>query len=320
MYIRTIDPTNISVDSRAKVGGEYMIQVFEPKNGRVELVRETGWFDNLITNFGLNNIGKNTALGTNCRVGTGNTAPAFTDTQLVAQIAGTADWSSPSLVLAGAPDYQSTYSLTYEFPQGAVVGNIAEIGIGAAATGANLFSRALIVDGVGNPVSIPVTAIQILRVTYRLSMYPSLTDATGTVNIGGTNYNYISRLCDRGLVRSPIFLGIIFQGRFASFYDGDIGAVTAAAPSGASAIASASAFNAYVDGNFYLQFSASLNISQGNFAGGIRSAKIEITNGGNTVVSLKDQIRFGSVATDATIPKTATNQLSLPFRFSWARR
>ncbi|MGL4641414.1 MAG: hypothetical protein ACRCVX_17030, partial [Shewanella sp.] len=285
MYIRTIDPTNISVDSRAKVGGEYMLQVFEPKNGRLELVRETGWFDNLITNFGLNNIGKNTALGPNCRVGTGNTAPAFTDTQLVAQVAGNAGGSAPSLVLAGAPDYQSTYSVTYEFPQGAVVGNIAEVGIGAAATGANLFSRALIVDGVGSPVAIPVTAIQILRVTYRLSMYPSLTDATGTVSIGGVSYNYISRLCDRGFARSPIPNGIIYQGRLVNFYDGDIGAVTATAPSGATINASVSAFDAYVDGNFYLQFSASLTIAQGNFAGGIRSAKIEITNGGNNVVS-----------------------------------
>ncbi|MGL4577103.1 MAG: hypothetical protein ACRCV9_20115 [Burkholderiaceae bacterium] len=297
-----------------------MIQVFEPKNGRLELVRETGWFDNLITNFGLNNIGKNTALGTNCRVGTGSTAPAFTDTQLVAQIAFTTTATGPSLVLAGAPDYQSTYSVTYEFAQGSVVGNIAEIGVGSASTGANLFSRALIVDGVGSPVAIPVTAIQILRVTYRLSMYPALADATGTVSIGGVSYNYISRLCDRGLARSPVPNGIIFQGRFANFYDGDIGAVTAITPSGATAAASVSAFDAYVDGNFYLQFSASLSIAQGNFSGGIRSARIEITNGGNSAVSLKDQIRFGSVATDATIPKTSTNQLSLPFRFSWARR
>ena len=63
------------------VSGEYCLQV-RKKTG--EVVKDTGFFKNLITNQGLDNLcGGSVSALRYMSVGTGTTAPAITDTQLV---------------------------------------------------------------------------------------------------------------------------------------------------------------------------------------------------------------------------------------------
>lgn len=119
-------------------------------------------------------------------VGTGNAAPTAADTVLQLPLAATSNMtagaeSAPSLV---AP-YATEASGTFTFALGAVVGNIAEVGLllnkGTLADTDNVFSRALIMVG-GSPGTISVLATDQLIVTYTLTMTYSA-DTTGSINV-----------------------------------------------------------------------------------------------------------------------------------------
>lgn len=194
----------------AQFAGYFRLQVKEESG---ELKTDTGWFPNLITNQGLDWFGAgapvfNTTysivrLCTHCGVGTGNTAPAFTDTQLTAFLAmfpsttgSNIEGFSSSQYVAGPPAYWSGI-FTYNFAQGAVVGNIAEVGCGNTAqtdTQPKLFNHALILDGGGNPTTISVLSTDSLTVTYELRMYLNLTDSSYNVSINGTTYSGTQRM------------------------------------------------------------------------------------------------------------------------------
>lgn len=168
-----------------QLAGRYKLEV--RRHG--ELIHDTGWFDNLITNDGLNALGASVAIGAYVMVGTSNTAPANTDTTLVAQVASKLNSAAPSSSFSsGVETVGNRYGwcrLTCPFAQGAVVGNIAEVGIGWTST--LVFSRSLVTP------AISIIAIDQLTVVYELRMYLPTTNVTGTVNIGGTSYNYTIR-------------------------------------------------------------------------------------------------------------------------------
>ena len=119
-------------------------------------------------------------------VGTGNAVPSATDTALEIPLAATSNLtagaeSAPSLV---AP-YATEASGTFTFAVGAVVGNIAEVGLmlnkGTLAATDKVFSRALIMVG-GSPGTISVLATDQLIVTYTLTMTYTA-DTTGSINV-----------------------------------------------------------------------------------------------------------------------------------------
>lgn len=153
------------------------------------IVKSLDGFDNLILNQGLDSIASRAFAEcfTACAVGTGNTAPANADTQLVAEIARTTTY------LTGAGNCgttrnsttQWTYRRTFDFPIGALNGNYTELGFSWASSGpGNLFSRVLI-KAAGIPVSLPVTSSQQLRVVYELYVQFSAAIDNWNVNFGG---------------------------------------------------------------------------------------------------------------------------------------
>lgn len=298
--------------AHVEVGGEWKLQVLDGRTRKVK--RTTGWMKNLITDIGLNRIGAGQVIGPFCRVGTGTTAPANTDTALVSQSAQTSTTvGSPSTVNAGAPDYQTSYTVTFEFALGAVVGNMAEIGMGWASTGATLFSRARIVDGGGSPTTITVLVTEILQATYRISLYPTLTDSSGVVTISGINYNYTSRVYQAGGVRNVNlgnWLGSIFS---VTAFDVAALASTTATLVGTSAALTAGSFQAYVAGSFQRDFTISAAIAVGNLTGGI---DVIVTNVGGSVATV---FSTQTIFTPA-IPKDNTKTMNLTWRISWARR
>lgn len=179
----------------ASMAGRYKLEAV--KDGIVQ--RSTGWFNNLITDAGLEALG---AMGGSssaiayCHCGTGTTAPANTDTTLQAYVAGTVKGTQAVSTQSTSPYYGKSIT-TYTFATGAATGNISEVGIASTQhssdTGFFMFSRALVLDGGGSPTTITVLSDERLVVTYELRYYAPVSDVTGTFTISGTSYTVTVR-------------------------------------------------------------------------------------------------------------------------------
>lgn len=156
-----------------QLAGRYRLTV---RNTAGQVTRDTGWFDNLITDRGLDLLGEpghltGSTLGA-CCVGSSNSTPAVSDTALGQQIAiKNTDAVNFFIVPAERYVYWRTYVV---FDRGAAAGNISEVGVGKDA--ANLFSRALIRDQEGNPTTITVLADEYLTVYYYLRLLQPTVD------------------------------------------------------------------------------------------------------------------------------------------------
>lgn len=161
---------------------------------RLECVKDDGrsfwltdWFHNNVTNVGLDMMATNTGRYGCCQVGSGNSAPANSDTALQTFLAGTSSRSfQGNTYVAGPPAYIQSY-IRYDFAINQVIGNISELGVGpSASTGTNLFSRELIRDAAGNPTTVSVPSNSQVRVHYKIRHYPPMVDVPGVLN--GTIY------------------------------------------------------------------------------------------------------------------------------------
>lgn len=167
--------------------GLYKLQV--RRHGKV--IEEREWFDNLITDAGLESLGEAKAPFRYCMVGTGNTAPANGNTTLQAQVASLDYVSSSGTSSGGVVTSGTRYGWerrTFPFAQGAVTGNIAEVGVGWSTT--LVFSRSLV-----SP-AITLLSIDQLTVTYEIRMYVPIegtADVTGSVTIDSTTHTYTIR-------------------------------------------------------------------------------------------------------------------------------
>lgn len=300
------------IDLQTKLVGEYRLVV----NRADGTVKDSGWFSNLILNQGLDFLGSS-SLGPlrYAHVGTGTSTPVVTQTALDSFLASAQALNSSaanSVVNEGASLYRCTLTYSYAFAQGAVVGNVTEIGVGTTSTSGNLFSRARIVDNLGNPTSISVVALDQLTVYYRVRLAPPLTDATGTVTISGTSYGYTMRVASvasfaqaTSLIQSNAFSA---ANTVTAFQAGSVlGAITGSPTSTSSG--GTVTTSAYTVGTYYRDSTLNWSISQGNLSGGIQCLTVSFGSG---VMSF--QTRF-----DTVIPKTNTNVLALNIRFSWAR-
>lgn len=301
------------IAAAVSIKAEFRLHIYDEHGN---LKRETDWIPNLITNLGLDRMPVGD-IGSFLRIGTGTATPAFTDTALQAQVASTNTIQSTSAANAGTPNYEYTWTETYEFALGAVVGNMAEIGVGWTASTANtLGTRARILDGALNPTTITVTASEQLRVTYRWTFYPKITDTTGTVVISGVTYNYTARIYNAASTWGARFIQQVFSTSLSEYnaYSGTLGTITSSGPSGSVVVSFGTvSFAAYTNGNYYRDFTISSTSAQGNVAGGIQSVGLRGTNGASGQ-AWATQIQFSPV-----IPKDNTKTMSLTFRFSWAR-
>lgn len=295
------------------------------ENGNV--TKDTGIFPNLIVNQGLDYIGACPAVNVSygvmdftaeCLVGTGNATPAYTDTHLQNAIAvqnnnSGSGCNSNTSYNAGPPAYWQGQR-SWQFPAGTATGNIAEIGVGPSTTAGGaitdpVFSRALVVDGSGNPTVIPVLANEALTVTYVLQMYIDLTDTNYTMSLSGTTYSGIFR---RAQINTVGALGTsptnnVGNGRFTLYtYNGSIQGVTQS-PTGTSSFVAATV-GSYTNGTYYLPFSCTYSVNQGNYTGGITALMWTNYAVGNWQ---------GSVS--PAIPKTTSYAMTLNWNISWAR-
>lgn len=146
------------------------------------------WFDNLITNGGLDLLGGNGAdVLTFCRIGTGNASPANTDTGLVTQTNSTNTAPTSDVIGADAGGSYVYRRVTRRFAAGTISGvNLAEVAMAPGGSG-QVFSRALLKDTGGTPTTIVLSPDEVLDVVYELRCYISLSDVVSTATVDGVS-------------------------------------------------------------------------------------------------------------------------------------
>lgn len=265
---------------KVSIAGFFRVQVTGDDG---KLKTDTGWFPNLITNQGLDWFGAYPTGYTNsppyryAAVGTGNTTPTFTDTTLSAPMTPAALFTSSSTsYVAGPPAYYSAL-YSYQWAQGAIVGNIAEVGIGGLAsltppfTGTlAAFSHALIVDGGGSPTTISVLSTDTLNVSYECRLYLNITDTSYSLVIDGTTYSGIYRPADIAtptfLINNLEFLRSTGVSPAITYYPGTIGSITTH-PSGSGMGGNPSqipwSYGTYTPGSYTIQATSSMAANTG---------------------------------------------------------
>lgn len=288
-----------------QLAGRFKIEAIKP-DGTVRLLAD--WFENLITDNGLELFGNSSTYLTYCQVGTGSTTPANGDTALVSRIAGTSTQQATSQGAQASAPYFCWRQKTFRFAEGVAAGNLAEVGVGAASTG-NLLSRALILDNMGSPTTITVLADEVLDVTYELRVYPATTDWTGTVTLDSVDYDVVGRAAG---VTSNSYWTIGANGTnnvvaSSSAYNGAIGAITGL-PSGSTSSTSSFSTASYSAATLRKDATLVWGLNNGNLAGGITAIRAPFGVGNY-------QFSF-----DPAIPKDDTQILSLTVRNIWARK
>lgn len=172
------------VNAKLTMGGRFKIYA-TGQNGETRVLAD--WFENLITNNGLDLCASQNSVNWydvdgmlgSVHVGAGSTPPQISDSQLEFHIASTSNKDSYTTGINSAERYFRN-TITWTFQQGAAAGNISEIGVGPSHD--NLFSRALVRDGFGNPTTITVTSEDFLTVVYELRINQPTADFTSTVD------------------------------------------------------------------------------------------------------------------------------------------
>ncbi len=319
-----IDPSD-PLCFRSRLAGFFTLRLgrMQP-DGTVAYNREYT-FPNLILNQGLDRMGANDHFNSYCQVGTGTIPQAATDTGLVSPIGSSAPVQSTGGgnaqgVVIGPPRYAYDRRV-YRIPAGVGTGNLAEVGISwASGTGNTLYSRALILDGGGSPITITKLSDEILNVTYELRTYIPTSDTEGEIVIAGTTHGFISRAAEADQVKPQydagwgpqVFAGSIYsrsgamlagnQGNAA--YTGNIATIDGKPSGGYGGPAASTSSASYVSGTY------------------TRAGTHTYGLGGNPIRTILASFGWCSyqVQFDPVIPKGAGNQLAITFQHSWARR
>ena len=145
---------------------------------------------------------------------------------------------------------------------------------------------------------------------------PPLIDSTGTVTLSSIVYNYTIRTAYAGsfgqipelLTSSQYFSSPYAIIPYAA--GATLGAITTG-PIGTSGTTGTAVASTYTSGNYYLDGTYTLSITQGNVSGGIQCLLLIY---GYTYSPIQFQVYFTS-----PIPKDNTKALTLTLRFSWSR-
>lgn len=306
-----------------KLRGRFKLvkQVVDEDGNVGPMVDATDWFDNLITNNGLDWLGQQTTASklTNLRVGSGSTPPTVTDTTLVSTVAnqaatgagpGDGTWDTTSV--SGYAIIKK--AVAYTFAKGAAAGNLTEIGIAESNT-ANLFSRCLIKDDSGNPITVTVLANEILTVYYQLWVYQPITDGTqsftGTDSIART---ITTRAYDVGTggasqeIGCGMYCSNIGWSNFGGYAVGNVGLVPYTQQSVPKTASAGGARAAYTNGTYYCDFSYSFDINTGNN-----------TPYGLTMMYFDTPYGHWQAQISPGIVKDNTKSMTMVWRLSWSR-
>lgn len=276
--------------------GEYRIT----KLSDDKVISRTPWFDNLITDAGLDLIGTTDSYLGLASVGTGTTVAAISDTQLETPLATCTEL----FVSLGARFRKHTFA----FAKGSVVGTVSEVGIGGFGT--SLFSRALV------PSPQVFTKSHALELEYRLNVIPPEQDITIVLTFAPDTYTTSCRVRPAWINSSSGFAWGP-SGNRAKFASGAILMPTVydclmglrnGAPTGASDSRDFLTEFLYTPGSHCIEALACWKPSSANFKQPIQSA-LFFTNGYGAW-----QMEF-----NPTIAKSCQEVLKLRFNLCWNR-
>lgn len=312
-----------------KLGGQFRLVVSKDAECK-QVVKDTGFFDNLITDTGMNRIGEvTTNVGSSIAnfhnlcgrfvVGSGSAEPQFTDTALQNPVAFAS--SDVSLVSESSNYERGWYEITvlHQFGQGQAAGNLSEIGIQRTSASGPLWSRALILDGQGNPTTITVLPDDFLTCYYTLRIMIPKEDAVFNIDVDygedgivptvvtGRPLNANSSSASRGWGLKTAATSST-GGAYLQFYTGGLASPTAGNPLGSSVASETNTFSIvpYVPDSFerYVTRTNGLNEHNGQ---NLRTAKLNALMGAW-------QIEF-----DPPLQKNNTQTMQVTFGYSWAR-
>lgn len=326
--------THIHALLEAQLAGYFKIEAFkqDAKGNEIPGTRRiaAGWFPNLITNAGLDYLGANGSYVGDfyaCGVGSGSTTPAFTNTALDAQVARTSNYIGAQGGTAPSAPYYGWRRIKWRFATGTAAGNLSEVGVFSATTGGTMWSRALIVDGSGNPTTITVLSDETLDVTYELRLYPPTSDAawgplnftidgvataeSGVIRASGVTSSSYMDTWVPGEWTATAAAGLIHNSsagnvRCLAYETQTLGAITSS-PTGTGYNATSVTPAAYTNGNYYRDHTVLWDLNAGNTGTIIGSFKIPTIVG-----SFQASINPG-------IPKNSSKRFILNVRVSYAR-
>jgi len=276
------------------------------------------WSPNMLLTIGKNRMGSNSDWLNCCQVGDDGTLPTVDDTGLIGYVAGTSNIQDTVVGAQGSYPWYGFKRKRFRFALGAVVGIIAEVGVGwSTANGPYLVSRALIVDMFGVPSTATVQADEVLDCNYEFRYYPPLVDSTGVVTLNGEDYNYTIRASEvSNSLAWGNYIGEQINVKGSYTYDwrafnGTIGALTLA-PNGVAANADATTWSAqaYSNNSFERILYFQCGPTGWNASGGIRSIQIKTSAG-------YYQTEFGSVLDNSPVPKTSFFTMYMEWILQW---
>lgn len=309
--------TTLSI-TNPQLAGYFTLRVRDAVSNKV--VKTVGPFRNLITNQGLDfpGLGKSLVFAF---VGTGNNTPSTSDVTMGAFKAYSNSASGVTRAAPAAPDYFAQASRTYTFDAGTISGNITEVGVGNSSVSTQpIFSRELIKDTEGNPVTVTVLPTEILDIVYTLRLYVPQTDSTGSFVLNGVTYNYTIRASDSGAWSCNLHLPSGQQpGQFImSARTGvtSLGPITDSLVGGATTTTpNRENIGVYTSGSYSRTGRSSFGLDQGNSSAGLNGFKLQ-----SYLSSQAPLDTYFQVLLDKPIPKTELNTMSFDWAMSWSRR
>jgi hypothetical protein len=299
---------------RIGYSGRYRIK--KVRAGQVTF--DSGWFSNLITDSGLDQIA-NIPLGTGGipylitqgYVGTGDTPPAVTDTFLSSYLASsdTFEAGGTNSFIDGMPPYWR-HVRVFTFAAGTVTGALREVGVGN--TKDTLFSRALIVNTEGTVQTVEVLADEGIQLSYELRAYINSSDvvfnATLPGNTSGSDITHTFTVRPANIsVAKSINIGIGYSHNNIALYSGVIQGINQIPLGSATSLTSYVNIDTYVPGSFSTSFSLIFYESTGSYTEGVKAIRVS-----------NQQCDF-QIGVVPPIMKTSRYILTLTAYISWGR-
>lgn len=310
------------------LSGQFRMVVSEDAAGE-RVKHDTGFFDNLITDVGMNRVGEITtdsnssiasfrSLCGRFVVGSGSATPSFTDTTLAAPVAFAS--INPNLESESSSYSRGWYEITvrHQFNQGQAAGNLSEIGIQHTDESGPLWSRALILDGVGNPTTITVLPDDFLTCYYTLRIMLPQEDAVFNIDVDYDDDGVVPTVVTARPLNadsSSANVGWGLQtastsgsGAALQFYSGGLAVPTATTPLGSTVSSSTSEFSVvpYVTDSHQRFVTRTNGLSEHN-SETLRTARLAALMG------------YWQVEFDPPLQKNNTQTMQLTFGYSWAR-
>lgn len=310
------------------LSGQFRMVVSEDAAGE-RVKHDTGFFDNLITDVGMNRVGTVSTSSLSpaqvfwdlCGrfvVGSGSAVPQFTDTALQNPVAFAS--ANPDLDSQSSNYGRGWYEITvrHQFGQGQAAGNLSEIGIQHSGLSGPLWSRALILDGAGSTTTITVLPDDFLTCYYTLRIMIPQQDAVFNIDVDydedgivptvvtGRPLGADSSSINSGWGLNPMFTGNINQ---PLAYSGGLNAPTASNPLGSGIggnITEATTYVPYVQDSFERFYTITLSLNQ------LNSSTIR------TVIARR-MLGYWQVEFNPPLQKDNTQTMQLTFGYSWAR-